>query len=239
MDRNTAQNEDYFIKTKQVVENLKHSGMLDAGSGYCLSMSDIVLKLLHKEGINAELVECNLMVMMKDPPGLFLMGYKGFHENIYDETKRMENHIICITKTKIPILIDLSIHHIDKNIQYICEPILDKHSHTDIAEFEFPTSTWTYQSRPLSELPKLHQTSIINRIQTDVKVNKEITFIKYVLFTLFAISSLNFVRGIYDFYYTFVSPQSHPTRILELKKELERNENRNKEIKTQLKDEPN
>lgn len=237
MDRNTAKNEKYFIKTQEVIENLKHSGMLDAGSGYCLSMSDIVLKLLHKEGINAELVECNLMVMMKDPPGLFLMGYKGFHENIYDETKKMENHIVCITKTKIPILIDLSISHIDKKIEYICEPILNKHSHTDIAEFDFDTSTWTYQSRPLSELPKLHQRSIINRIQTDVKVDKEITFIKYFLFILFTVSSLNFVRGMYDFYYTFVHPEAHPTRYLELKQELERNETRNKEIKTQLENE--
>lgn len=234
MDRNTAKNEKYFIKTQEVIENLKHSGMVRKGSGYCLSMSDVILKLLYKEGINAELVECKLMVMMKQPPGLFLVGYTGFHENIYDETQRMENHIICITKTKIPILIDLSISHIDANISYICEPILDKHSHTDIAEFEFLTSTWTYQSRPLSEIPKLHQRSIINRIETDLKVNKEITFIKYFLFILFTVSSLNFVRGVYDFYYTFVSPQSHPTRTLELKTELERNENRNKQIKTEL-----
>jgi hypothetical protein len=37
MDRNTAQNEDYFIKTKEIVDNLRHSGMLKYGSGYCLS----------------------------------------------------------------------------------------------------------------------------------------------------------------------------------------------------------
>lgn len=236
MDRNTAQNEDYFIKVKEIIDNLKHSGMLKFGSGYCLSMSDVILKLLHKEGIRAEMVECNLMVMMKNPPGLFLVGYKGFHENNFDPQQRIENHIVCVTKTKIPILIDLSVGHIDPHVSFICEPILDEHSHTDLAEFDFATSTWTYQSRVESELPKLHQKSILNRIKTDVKVDKEITFIKYFLFVLFTVSSLNFVRGVYDFYYTFVSPASHPTRTLELKQELERNESRNKEIKTELKE---
>jgi hypothetical protein len=234
MDSNTVKNENYFLKIKQIIENLKHSGMLNLGSGYCLSMSDIVLKLLYKEGILAELVECSLMVMVKEPPSLCLVGYHGFHENVYDEDKRMENHIVCITKTKIPILIDLSIGHIDRNISYICEPIVEECSHADIAEFNFPTSTWTYQSRDVPELPKLHQKSILNRIQTDVKVDKEITFIKYFLFILFTVSSLNFVRGMYDFYYTFIHPEAHPTRYLELKEELKRNEIRNDEIKNQL-----
>lgn len=234
MDRNTVLNENYYIKAKEVVENLRHSGMLRFGSGYCLSMSDVILKLLHKEGINAELVECNLMVMMKNPPGLFLVGYKGFHENNFDAHQRIENHIVCVTKTKIPILIDLSVSHIDPDVPFICEPILEEHPHTDLAEFEFPNSTWTYQSKEVSELPKLHQKSILNRIKTDLRVDKEITFIKYFLFVLFTVSSLNFARGLYDFYYTFVSPQSHPTRTLELKNELERNEIRNKQIKGEL-----
>lgn len=234
MDRNTALNENYYIKTKEVVENLRHSGMLRYGSGYCLSMSDVILKLLHKEGINAELVECNLMVMLKNPPGIFLVGYKGFHENNFNPEHRIENHVVCITKTKIPILIDLSLSHVDHQIPYICEPILEEHSHTDLAEFDFETSTWTYQSRENSELPKLHQKSIINRIKTDIRVDKEIKFIKYFLFVLFSVSSLNFIRGAYDFYYTFIHPEAHPTRYLEIKEELKRNETRNKQIKNQL-----
>lgn len=74
---------EYFNIIKGVVDGLHKSGMTEAGSGYCLSMSDIVLKLLHKEGIKARLVECNLMVTLKNPPGLFLMGYPGFNQNNY------------------------------------------------------------------------------------------------------------------------------------------------------------
>ena len=124
MDRNTALNLDYYIKIKEIIDDLIHSGILRFGSGYCLSMSDVILKLLHKEGINAQLVECNLMVMMKSPPGLILVGYKGFMDNTLNSGQKIDNHVVCITKTKIPILIDLSISHIDSKISFICEPIL-------------------------------------------------------------------------------------------------------------------
>jgi len=233
MDRNTALNQDYYIKVKQTIDDLIHSGMLRFGSGYCLSMSDVILKLLHKEGINAEMVECNLMVMMKSPPGLVLVGYKGFMENTLGSGQKIDNHVVCVTKTKIPILIDLSVSHIDANVPFICEPILDEHKHTDLAEFDFESSTWTYQSRNDSELPKLHQKSIINRIKTDIRVDNEIKFIKYFLFVLFTVSSLNFARGMYDFYYTFVHPESHPTRYLQLKEELKVYEQHNKNKKNE------
>ncbi len=234
MDSNTVLNENYYIKTKQIIEDLIHSGMLRFGSGYCLSMSDVVLKLLHKQGISAQMVECNLMVMKKNPPGLVLVGYKGFMENTIGTNQKIDNHVVCITKTKIPILIDLSIGHIDPEVPYICQPILNEHSHTDLAEFEFESSTWTYQSRDEAELPNLHQKSILNRIKTDIRIDNEIKFIKYFLFVLFTVSSLNFTRGVYDFYYTFIHPEAHPTRHLELKKELEQNEMRNQEIRKHL-----
>lgn len=196
---------DYYKKIKNVVNELYLSGLVETGSGYCLSMSDIVHKLLHKEGIKSTLVECNLMVMVKNPPGLYLMGYKGFHEDTYDSTKKMENHIVCVTKTEIPILIDLSISHIDKNIFFICSPILNAETHTNLAEFEFESSTWTYTERLNSELPQLHEKSIIDRIKEDQRVSKEIKFIKLIMIILFFISSTNFVRGAYDFYQKYIN----------------------------------
>ncbi len=234
MNTNVELKEEYYLKIKEIVEDLVESGMTRFGSGYCLSMSDVILKLLHKEGISAEMVECNLMVMTKHPPGLVLVGYKGFMENTIGTNQKIDNHVVCVTKTKIPILIDLSVGHIDPQVPYICEPILTEHSHTDLAEFDFESSTWTYQSREDSELPKLHQKSILNRIKNDIRIDNEIKFIKYFLFVLFAVSSLNFARGMYDFYYTFIHPEAHPTRDLKLKEELEINDMRNKEIRNRL-----
>ena len=201
---------EYFKVIKGVVDNLKNSGMLEAGSGYCVSMSDIIHKLLHKEGIKSQIVECSLMVTLKDPPGLFLMGYPGFNQNNYTKDKMLSTHVVCITQTDVPILIDLSISHIDKEIPYICAPLIRNYGHANLAEYDFETSTWTYTKKPESEieLPKLHQRSILDRIKLDNQIQKQITFIKYFMFVLFTISTLNLIRGSYDFYQTFVNPNN-------------------------------
>jgi hypothetical protein len=199
---------DYYIKIKSVVDNLYQSGMVEAGSGYCLSMSDIVLKLLHKEGIKSKLVECSLMVTLKKPPGMYLMGYPGFNQNNYSPEKMMQTHIVCVTETEIPILIDLSISHIDKEVSYICAPIMNDFEHTNLAEYDFETSTWTYTEKKDTniELPKLHQKSIIDRIKTDNEIKKQISIIQKLILIALSISSLNFIRGGYDFYQTYINP---------------------------------
>jgi len=198
---------EYFKIVKGVVDGLHKSGMTEAGSGYCLSMSDIVLKLLHKEGIKSRLVECNLMVTLKNPPGMYLMGYPGFNGNNYNSEKMMQTHIVCITETEIPILIDLSISHIDKNIPYICAPIPKNFEHTNLTEYDFETSTWTYTQKEDTnlELPKLHQKSILDRIKTDQLVSSELKLVKTLIIFALTVSSLNFMRGTYDFYQTYIN----------------------------------
>lgn len=196
---------EYYKKVKQVVDNLYASGLISSGSGYCLSMSDIVYKLLYKEGIKSKLIECSLMVTLKNPPGLFLMGYSGFHEIDYDPENKMENHIVCITETEVPILIDTSISNIDRKIKYICEPIENKSESANICEFDFETSSWLYQQKPESELPNLHQKSIIDRINQDNQFKRQISFIQKFLIVLLGVSSLNLIRGSYDFYQTYLN----------------------------------
>lgn len=201
---------EYFKIIKGVVDGLHKSGMTEAGSGYCLSMSDIVLKLLHKEGIKARLVECNLMVTLKNPPGLFLMGYPGFNQNNYTADKMLQTHIVCITETEIPILIDASVSHIDKSIPYICAPLLKNYDHANISEYDFETSTWTYTEKEDTdiEIPKLHQKSILDRIKKDNDIQRQINLIRNFMFVLLTVSGLNLLRGTYDFYQTFLNPDS-------------------------------
>lgn len=202
-----AKETGYYHRVLNTVEQVKNSGLIAKGFGQCLSMSDIILKLLYKEGIESELVECSLMVFRKEPPGVYLVGYPGFIENHYDKNERMENHVVCITKTDIPILIDLSVTAVDGNVEYICEPIVKEETHADIAEFKFDNSTWTYQSRPTTGLPRLHEKSILKRMQTDNNVEKQLKFIRTFLYIMFAISFMNFSRGFYDFYLTYYSSQ--------------------------------
>lgn len=204
MNLEAAKQTGYYQRILGIIQQVKDAGLIAKGFGQCLSMSDIILKLLYKEGIQSELVECSLMVFRKEPPGVYLVGYPGFIENHYDKSEKMENHVVCITNTEIPILIDLSVTAIDNQIDFICEPIVREESHADIAEFKFENSTWTYQSRPSTGLPRLYEKSIIRRMQTDNSVDKQLKFIRSFLYVMFLVSFLNFSRGLYDFYLTFV-----------------------------------
>ncbi len=44
---------EYYQKVKSLVDGLHSAGMLENGSGYCLSMSDIIHKLLHIDFIKS------------------------------------------------------------------------------------------------------------------------------------------------------------------------------------------
>jgi hypothetical protein len=206
---------DYYKKIQTVLDNINDMGLIERGVGHCLSMSDMVLKFLHKEGIKCELVECSLMVVIKNPPSLYVVGWSGTSEFL--SKSQMENHVVCITKTPIPILIDCSVKNIDTAIPYICMPVVESFKHTNLVEYDFENSTWTYQQKPNSEIPQLHQQSILNRIKKDASIDKEIKFIKMFMFVLFTVSFLNFGRGMIDFYYTILHPELHPTRDLKIK----------------------
>jgi hypothetical protein len=208
MEPKKLQETDYYIKIQDVINQLNNMGLLDRGVGYCFSMSDILLKLLYKNGIDAELVECSLMVVLKDPPGMHLVGYNGFSQinNYVDE---MENHVVCVTKTPIPILIDASLKHVDPNVPYVCIPITGKELHTNIAEYDFGTSIWTYEKKEKSELPGLHQKSILDRINKDRKIDTDIKLMQKVVISIAIISTLNLIRGSYDFYQKYINQNNN------------------------------
>jgi hypothetical protein len=206
---------DFYKKIEKVLTLLDKTGLIDRGMGQCYAMSDIVLKMLHSEGIDAELVECSLLVLYKNPPRIHIVGYSGFGD-VTNFADQMQNHVVCVTKTPIPFLIDASIKNVDKNVKYVCVPITGKEEHTNIVEHDFGESVWTYQAKLNSELPALHQKSILERIKTDIKLNSDISLLKRIIFLLALLTSFNFIRGSYDFYQKYVNQTNDfgPTRQL-------------------------
>lgn len=194
-DEILLQDKDYQIIIT-IIHDLWNSDIIQRGSGQCYSMSDIVSKLLKLNGIDCYLEECSLMILKKDPPELHLVGYPGADQKNSIET--VQTHVVCITKTKNPILIDLSISHFIEGIPYICERIVGDNN-VEISNFEFSNSHFKYSRRSHTQVPLLHQQSIVDRILTDRKIFSSIDKITKVLIGVAIITSLNFIRGIYDF----------------------------------------
>ena len=216
--------EPYYKNVESLVKIFEESGMIFRSTGHCMAMSDLVQRLLTEQGIESYLLECTLTVITRDP--FSKVDFLGHDTNSYKDKQQVETHVICITKTKVPILIDLSIGYVTKKVNYVVFPIFEEliSNPENILTVDFGHSLWIYNKRPISNLPELHEKSIINRISLDQKNDTKFKKIFYILTILIVISILNLVRGAYDHYQKYINKNNGfgPNKILVDK--IEKNE---------------
>lgn len=205
-DQELVENEEYGTIVS-VIKELHGFGVLQKAAGNCFAISDIVSKLLKSKGIKCKIVECSLLVLNKSTNSIHFVGYE---ENKVPDTK-IPSHVICITETKIPILIDLSVPYLSIEKPYIIERVNGGGKDTTIAEYNFSDTEWYYSEKMYSHLPLLHQQSILERIETDHKIDQriestenQIKIIQRIVIAILCVSSLNFMRGLYDHYQKYV-----------------------------------
>lgn len=189
------QNADYK-KVAQIISKLIESGVTFAAKGYCISMSDIVYTLLKQNGIPCKILECHLAITSKVSNEVFCVGFDGLKET----PDRADTHVIVITETEIPMIIDVSIAHLlPNNIQGVIDEVC--YGQEDIfANIHNDLVALTYQKKKESSIPMLHQRSIVDRIQTDINIFKSLKMLKYIVIVALTISLINAGRGFYDFY---------------------------------------
>lgn len=197
--------EPYFKTIKTLVGIFEESGMIFRSAGHCMAMSDLVQKLLFEQGIESHLVECTLSVISRDE--FVKLNFLGHDTNKKRDQMEVETHVVCITKTKVPILIDLSIGFITKDVSHVVHPIFqfDVSNEDNIVTIDLGNTVWIYNKRKISNLPQLHERSILDRIITDNKIDKSIKLINKILIVISILTTLNFARGIYDFYQKYIN----------------------------------
>lgn len=185
-----------FPNIKQVIDSLWESGIIQRGNGYCLGMSDIIQKLLESKGVKSKIVECKLIVLKKNPPGIHLIGQNGMYSegNLDRNQVKVDTHVVVITDTKIPMLIDTSIGHVSDKVPYVCGEVNGKDN--VLAEYKVDDSEWVYLKKPVEVLPELHQKSLLERIKTDVNVANTLQFLKYIVIALICMSLINFTLNV-------------------------------------------
>lgn len=201
MQNNELKKYDFYNQILEVVSDLHNMGVLSKSSGQCFAISDIVSKLLKNRGIDCVLVECNLLMINKRNNSLNLIGYD---KNSIDPRNMINNHIVCITKTEVPILIDLSVPFLSQDNPYIIE--VANYKNGNIGEYDYENSYWVYSEKTFSQIPLLHQKSIVDRIKKDIEVDDKLENIdvsisklrKFIIITI-GLVLLNFIRGFYDF----------------------------------------
>lgn len=207
-----------YQKVMAIVRKMWEAGVIERARGYCFSVSDMVKTLLLHEGITARIVECHLAVIRTEPPSFQFLGY--------DQNSRardIDTHVVCVTDTKIPMIIDLSVGYLAADVAPF---IVERASAVDdlLAEFKIKDSTWKYTIKAEQKFPEFHQQNIVQRMFMDRQVQGQLNRIKLFLVVAITVSMLNAVRGAYDFYQVYINRGNDwgPDTIRELKDEVKR-----------------
>lgn len=209
----------------RIVYKLIESGVTFAAKGYCISMSDIVYTLLKQNNIPCKIVECHLAITSKVDNKLYTIGFDG----LKDDPNKSDTHVVVVTETPVPLLIDISIAHLlPNNIQGVIDELVDDDHGGIFANIDTPMVALTYQKKKEFSIPMLHQRSIIDRIQTDVNIFNSLKFLKYMVIGAIAVSMLNASRGFYDFYQVYMTADNlwGPSGIQHISEKLDSLENK-------------
>lgn len=152
------------------IELLRSSGMVEHAAGNCIAMSELFQHTLKEVGINSRLIECKLVVSIDTSIGKELR-YVGF-DGADRSNSHVDTHVVIVTETKIPMLIDLSISHmLIGGRVWVMERMISIDLDV-LAKITFKDCTLTYSVKKSPRLLGLHQTTLIDRISQEQQIKK-------------------------------------------------------------------
>ena len=188
----------------KIVDDLRAINILPRLSGHCIAAADIVQNMLDDQGIPAKLVECKLSIFTKDGSGnetLYFVGYDGLTD---PNPSLVDTHVVAVTVSDRPILIDLSIGELlPKGVSYVADYI----NSTDpdvIARFEFGDMIVTYRPKSKTRYPQLHQKTLLARIKEEVQVKHTLSVMKWLIVAGFLLGAVNLFLNIFNISLKFI-----------------------------------
>ncbi len=202
-DKACKSDQNYIIICELLTEMVR-TGSIFLGSGYCLSMSDMVRTALKHRGIDSKLVDCQATFtdIKNGPKGNSFIGYS----NVMNPGE-IDTHVVVVTSTTPSYLIDASLSRKLPNNRYaIVEPIKfnsDNQLTLVNASYDDLGLKVTYQQKKVQVAGYHHQQSIIERIEMDKKIATDIEFLKtlnYIGIAMGAFAMINVFAKIFGLY---------------------------------------
>lgn len=172
---------DRLCQSEDVVHRLQ---------GNCIGASDIVQNLLSFYGIESRIVECQLFAIKenKDIKEFCFVGFNAIGLN----PANVDTHVVVVTLTEEPLLIDASIGHLLHDNLKIVIKKLDPEINDIISKFVIDDISLTYTNKKNIKLPALHQKSLIDRLNDERTFKEKVSFISKTVIFLGAFSLINF-----------------------------------------------
>lgn len=199
-DKNCQNDETYNIIC-DLLSDMVSGGVVALGTGYCLSMSDMIRTALKHRDIDSKLVDCQATFSYNGQGNLFV-GYP----NVVNPGE-IDTHVVVVTSTTPAYLIDASVaNKLPQNRFAIIEPIkFNSDNQLTLVNAHHPELNLkvTYQQKKLQSASYHHQKSIIERIEMDKKISNDIQYLKIlnyigIVFSLFAM--INVVAKLLGFW---------------------------------------
>jgi hypothetical protein len=183
-----------FDKILKIINELSQVGIIFNFANNCISAADILQSMLIKEGIESEIVEVQAIIVRHRPvKSTWFVGFDNQATNVGQE---IDTHVVVITKTETPILIDISISHLLPDMHpWIVEPLPPTILERDVAEYKFQDFEINYKRKKFDKVPLFYKKTIHDKINGEVKLRKSIdTIIKFVVLAV-VISIINFAAN--------------------------------------------
>lgn len=174
-----CKNDPNYIVICELLSEMVRTGSLFLGSGYCISMSDMVRTALKHRGIDSKLIDCQATFtdIRDGHRGNSFIGYS----NVMNPGE-IDTHVVVVTSTNPAYLIDASLAKRLPNNKYaIVEPIkFNSDNQLTLINATFPDVALkvSYQQKKTQVAGYHHQKSIIERIEMDRKITNDIQLLK-------------------------------------------------------------
>lgn len=183
-----------FKEIKASIEQLISTGIVNRLPGNCVAACDVLQNILSFHGIPSKIIECHAIAMKKNSKELDFC-FVGFDDVNSVHNNLVDSHVVIITQTDVPILIDASIGHLlTNNVKIIVQEI--QKIYTDIiAEVVVEDIKLTYSQKKNIKLPSIHQKNMVERIKQELEVKKKMDLGFKIIITIACFSLINFTAN--------------------------------------------
>jgi hypothetical protein len=184
-----------YIKIKNMLDRLSSNPDVLAGmSGKCVSACDIVQNMLVFYGVKSKIIECQAMLIKRNQQ-FNDFQFVGF-DNIGLSNESIDTHVVVITETNPPILIDAAIGGFLPQDEKILVRELNSTDGDIMGDFSVDDVSITYRNKKNIKLPGLHQKNLLERLKEDIVVKEELRLVKTAAIAGLLISLSNMIFNI-------------------------------------------
>lgn len=184
----------YYNLIIDVISSLEKNGILNNLHGNCIAAADMITAMLHHKEIESYAVECQVSIQTKDPNGNVYYNLVGYDNTAFHG--QVDTHLVIVTKTPIPILIDVSISQfLPQTHPFIIERV-DNLDPNILGNYKFDNVSLLYQIKKNIRLPSIHQKTVLEKVNDEVKLKSKIKFLTMSLSIVLGITLFNMFANI-------------------------------------------